>query len=259
MNFTFYKYQATGNDFILLDNRDLSFPANEKNINFLCHRKFGIGSDGLILIQDTQEEGLDFEMIFHNPDGSQSMCGNGTRCAVKFTEFLRIIGEETRFRSTDGIHSATIKGDIVKLDMHDVTEVKSIEDDMFINTGSPHHIKFVNSVEDTDVVEEGRRIRHSQAYAPSGTNVNFVQLTEDNSIFVRTYERGVENETLSCGTGVTAACLASSAKDLQSPIRVKTLGGDLSVSFEKNGTDRFSNISLIGPAKQVYKGIIDLS
>ncbi|MBL3654943.1 diaminopimelate epimerase [Fulvivirga sediminis] len=253
----FYKYQATGNDFILIDNRDPQLELTKEEIIHLCDRKFGIGSDGLILIQNHEE--YDFEMVFYNPDSSQSLCGNGSRCAVNFAKFLGIIDSTTHFLAFDGVHFAEIldNGE-VRLKMSDVQNVRLMGDGIFVDTGSPHLIKYVINIDNFRVYEEGKAIRNGGLFKAAGVNVNFVEITGADQIFVRTYERGVENETLSCGTGVTAAALASSTKELNSPVKVNTKGGNLSVEFEKNEDMSFSNVYLLGPAKEVFKGSIEL-
>lgn len=254
----FYKYQGTGNDFVVVDNRSQKLDRTDKNIaQKLCDRKFGVGSDGLILIENHDE--YDFEMIFFNPDGSQSMCGNGSRCAVKFAQFLGIIQNKTTFLSTDGVHDATIEGDIVRLSMQDVaqSEINTYPEHFTINTGSPHYVIFASNIKDKDVKEEGATIRYSNEFAAEGINVNFVEKLSENKISVRTYERGVEDETLSCGTGVTACAIANVLHGGISPVQIETLGGQLSVEFElENGSAK--NIWLIGPAKNVFKGEIEL-
>jgi diaminopimelate epimerase len=240
-NLSFYKYQGTGNDFIMIDNRAQIFNKDNFLISRLCDRKFGIGADGLILLEKHPE--CDFEMIYFNPDGSQSLCGNGSRCAVKFAHKLGIISDQTLFKAIDGFHEAFILNNLVHLKMSDVNEITFLDPDVFINTGSPHHISFKKNLADVDVLKEGRNIRYSNRYNQNGTNVNFVDLHDDNSISIRTYERGVESETLSCGTGAVAASLAAA-----------TLGGELQVSFKKVDEQKFEDIFLIGPAELVFTG-----
>lgn len=254
----FYKYQATGNDFILIDNRQTKFELSKDEISFLCDRKFGIGSDGLMLIQDHPD--YDFELIFYNPDSSQSLCGNGSRCAVNFAKFLGIIDSKTSFLAYDGGHEAEIlANNEVRLKMADVQNVRLMADGIFVDTGSPHLIKYVINIDTYRVYDQGKAIRNGGLFKEAGVNVNFVQVTGENQIFVRTYERGVENETLSCGTGVTAAALASSTKDLKPPVKVNTMGGNLSVDFMKNEDNSFSEVYLTGPAKQVFQGSLELN
>jgi diaminopimelate epimerase len=256
MNITFYKYQGTGNDFIIIDDRDSSFPRkNHDLVAQLCDRKFGIGADGLMLLKNSDSH--NFEMVYFNADGHEgSMCGNGGRSIVQFAFDQNIIGVTTTFMAVDGEHDATVS-DVVSLGMGDVENITTQENALYMDTGSPHHVEFVENIVDFDIVGNGARIRNSDLYAPNGTNVNFVEKIGDNAIFVRTFERGVEDETLSCGTGVTACAISSVINGMTSPIQVKTLGGNLSVSFDKIG-DTYSNIHLIGPAQFVFKGEIDV-
>ncbi|MEM6524179.1 MAG: diaminopimelate epimerase [Bacteroidota bacterium] len=250
----FEKFQATGNDFILIDNMDLSLDVSVETISKMCDRKFGIGSDGLILIQP--HEKYDFEMVFYNPDGSQSLCGNGSRCAVNFAKELGLIqSQSTAFLAYDGPHNAEILTDgQVKLKMSDVQNVRLLPDGMFVDTGSPHLVKYIVNIANYPVFDEGKSIRNGGLFAQAGVNVNFVEISGENEIKVRTYERGVENETLSCGTGVTAAAITSSHKGLSSPISIKTRGGDLRVEFKKETLDQFTDVYLIGPAVKVFSG-----
>ena len=255
MSLTFYKYQGTGNDFVMIDNRKCIFDkANVKLIKQLCDRKFGIGADGLILIENT--DGIDFNMIYFNADGSQSFCGNGSRCAVSFASYLGIIGNKAQFLSTDGEHEAWINQDgEVSLKMHDVESIEKDENFYFINTGSPHYIVSKNDVNEVDVYYEGQKIRYNERFILEGTNVNFVNYKTD-SIDIRTYERGVEDETLSCGTGVTASALSWADKNKSSAgkIEVHTKGGILQVAYKRDDFGGFHDIWLIGPAKMVFKG-----
>lgn len=256
MSLTFYKYQGTGNDFIMIDNRSGIFDAsNLEAVRELCDRRFGIGADGLILIEN--DNALDFNMIYFNADGSKSFCGNGSRCAVAFSKYLGIIDNETRFLSTDGEHEATIGNDSqVALKMHDVTAIEKGDDYYYINTGSPHYIVASDDLSKVDVKTAGAAIRYNDRFRAEGTNVNFVHYSND-VLSVRTYERGVEDETLSCGTGVTAAVLSiAHQKDISSGnMNVSTLGGKLQVSFVNN-TNGYQDIWLIGPADFVFKGEI---
>ncbi len=256
MYITFYKYQGTGNDFIMIDNRSLEFPKNNtKLINFLCNRKFGVGADGLILLED--DDNADFKMVYYNADGTEStMCGNGGRCLVAFANFLGIIKNKTIFNAVDGIHNATIENENVSLQMIDVDDIKEKNNYAFLNTGSPHHVQLVNNIDDFNVYEEGKRLRYS-LYGANGSNINFVEQTED-GFTVRTYERGVENETLSCGTGVTAVALTMHkiGKTEKTKIPIKVMGGNLEISFNKS-VSGYNTIFLTGPAKQVFKGEIE--
>ncbi|MFH1297790.1 MAG: diaminopimelate epimerase [Bacteroidota bacterium] len=315
MKLSFYKYHGTGNDFILVDNREGTIALSKKQIERLCDRHFGVGADGLMLL--TSEKGYDFGMVYFNADGNEStLCGNGGRCITAFAHMLGIIGQSARFLASDGEHTAKIlkdEGNVkwVRLKMADVTTpplappqqgrgVSDIETDkssfvlrpssFLINTGSPHLVIFVENVSEIDAVSEGRKLRDDPQFAPDGTNVDFVEIMESN-LFVRTYERGVENETLSCGTGVTAAAMAyaswqsavrspqsavlspqSAVHSPQSAVRspkisrtqhpgssieIETLGGKLTVSFRfEDGT--FTDIWLKGPAEHVFSGEIEV-
>ena len=253
----FHKYQATGNDFVIIDNRESKLSLTAAQISAICHPKFGVGADGLMLIEN--HPSLNFHLEYFNSDGTQSLCGNGCRAAVQFASQLGLVNGSAKFTAFDGPHAAEILADRnIRLKMADVSECQTRGDDYFINTGSPHYIKFVKGVADYPVFEEGRQIRYHQEFQPGGTNVNFVELQDGNSIFVRTYERGVENETLSCGTGITAAALAASLRGYNSPIAIKTLGGNLSVEFKSSHPGTFQEIYLIGPAKMVFKGQLEL-
>lgn len=257
MTISFYKYQGTGNDFVMIDDRSEVFPEKDLPlVQKLCDRKFGIGADGLILVRN--KSGYDFEMIYFNADGSQSMCGNGARCAVAFSKFLGIIESETHFLAIDGAHDAKIENGIVHLKMGNVSSLSNVGKDYFVNTGSPHHVRFVEDLDKYPVVEEGSKIRYAENYKPSGTNVNFVAPIKEDEIHVRTYERGVENETLSCGTGVTACALVYGSRNELREVKIKTPGGNLKVRFTENADGSFQHIFLIGPAKQVFEGTISL-
>ena len=255
-NIEFFKYQGTGNDFVMIDDRKEEFNLTDnKLIARLCNRKFGIGADGLILIRNHQT--ADFEMIYYNADGHlTSLCGNGSRCAVMFARQLGIIHGACSFLTVEGILQAKVEDDLVFLNMPDVSGVESFSDHYFLNTGSPHHICFVNGVREYDVFGEGRKIRNGAPYFEEGSNVNFVEELGQSSIFVRTYERGVEDETLSCGTGVTAAALVHAMNGASSPVKIKTLGGELKIAFKKQDNGAFEEIYLIGPAIKVFEGKI---
>lgn len=252
----FFKYQGTGNDFVMIDNRDLQFPKERDLIEKLCDRRFGIGGDGLILLEN--DDNSDFKMVYYNSDGNEStMCGNGGRCIVAFAHFLDIFEDKTTFEAIDGVHEAEIKNGIVKLKMSDVNSIKNINENFELNTGSPHFVQFVNDVENFEVYKNGNEIRNSATYKNEGINVNFVEEISPEEIFVRTYERGVEDETYSCGTGVTASALVFLTDKNQKEVQVKVLGGNLKVYAEQDGKF-FKNIWLEGPAKQVFKGKISL-
>lgn len=253
----FYKYQATGNDFVVIDNRAAKISVTREQVATICHRKFGVGADGLMLIE--KDPKFNFALEYFNSDGSKSLCGNGSRAAVHFASQLGLVNGKATFNAFDGAHSAELlPSGIVRLKMNAVNEVRRMGQDYFLNTGSPHVVRFVTAIQNYPVYEEGKAIRYSETYKPGGTNVNFVECQDSNTIFVRTYERGVENETLSCGTGVTAAALVSSLKGYTSPVNIRTLGGDLSVEFKSSHTDTFQEIFLIGPAKMVFEGDLEL-
>ena len=254
----FFKYQGTGNDFVMIDDRSESFDLeNHTLIAQLCHRRFGIGADGLILIRNHNQ--ADFEMIYYNADGHlTSLCGNGSRCVVQFARRLQIIKNQCSFMTVEGILQAKIEGGLVHLKMPNIVGIESHKNHYFLNTGSPHHICYVDDIDNYDVFNQGKKIRDGAPYYKEGTNVNFVKSISEDHIFVRTYERGVEDETLSCGTGVTAAALVQGLKGGNSPIKVKTLGGELQISFEKDTENKFNNIHLIGPATLVFSGKISL-
>lgn len=259
MGIDFYKYQGTGNDFIIIDNRKNNFPIEDDHfIKDLCNRRFGIGADGLMLLENSNS--FDFKMVYFNGDGKLgSMCGNGGRCIVQFAKFLKIINKKTTFEAIGKIYNATIENEMVSLKMNDVSDIEIHPNHLFLNTGSPHHIKFTENVNSLEVKEIGNKIRYASPYFESGTNVNFVEQINKNTFKVRTYERGVEDETLSCGTGVTAVAIASHAakKSTDSTIHLQTLGGTLEVSFDKEDND-YRNIVLKGPAVFVFKGEIQI-
>jgi diaminopimelate epimerase len=259
MNIHFFKYQGTGNDFIMVDNRNLNFPKNNAElISRLCNRRFGIGADGLILLENAKN--ADFKMVYYNADGFEgSMCGNGGRCIVAFAKKLQIISNETCFDAIDGVHHAFINNTTISLKMANVDNIEIHENFTFLNTGSPHHIEFCNNIDAIDVYKKGSEIRYSNQYKNTGTNVNFVEQINDNSYKIRTYERGVENETFACGTGVTAAAIAAfeHKKTATKHIFIDVLGGKLEVVFEKT-KQGYENIYLIGPAEFVFEGNIVL-
>ena len=258
MRIEFYKYQGTGNDFIIIDNRSLGFPKNNtKLVSNLCDRNFGIGADGLMLLENHPTH--DFTMVYYNADGHpSSMCGNGGRCLVHFAKYLGLVSSQAVFEAADGVHEASIEGGIVSLKMSDVSKVINEGEYLFLDTGSPHHVELVDNTQDIDVFYLGRNIRN-QIYGTEGANVNFVAQTNPTTFSIRTYERGVENETLSCGTGVTAAAIAMhyTKQTDSNKINLNTMGGNLEVSFtHKDGI--YTNVCLKGPAVQVFKGFWDL-
>jgi len=258
MKLHFYKYHGTGNDFILLDNRDGLISLDTEQVAFLCHRHYGIGADGLMLLENA--DGYDFKMVYYNSDGREStMCGNGGRCITAFAKRLGIISSDANFLAIDGGHTAHVYDDgTISLHMQDVSEISFEEGHTILNTGSPHYILWVNDVKNTNVFFEGNRIRNQHDFQPNGINVNFVQLL-DGKLWVRTYERGVEDETLSCGTGVTATAIAATAKatgDFNTG--VQTPGGALKVSFTKPTETTAVNVVLSGPTTFVFEGDIEL-
>jgi len=255
----FYKYQGTGNDFIIIDDRKQTFNLTKNQINHLCHRRFGIGADGFMLLQNA--DGYDFAMVYYNSDGSLgTMCGNGGRCLVRFAADLGIVKNVANFIAVDGPHEAFIEPDKISLKMQDVKNISKQGKDFFTNTGSPHHVSICEHIQELDVFNLGKEIRHSSIYASqNGTNVNFIEQNGSNSIFVRTFERGVEDETFSCGTGVTASALVAHEQlNLQSPVEIETLGGNLSVKFNGNQATGYKDIFLTGPAKKVFEGEVKL-
>lgn len=262
MNIHFYKFQGNGNDFIILDNRGNYIDLNATQIQKLCNRRFGIGADGLMLVVVSAM--YDFEMVYYNSDGNiSSMCGNGGRCIAAFARLHGIVGDEMIFEAWDGLHKAVIESEIVageswdvSLQLADVLDVDKNDDYYFLDTGSPHYVEFVDKAAEINVEIEGKKTRESERFAPGGTNVNFVEISPER-IFVRTFERGVEEETLSCGTGVTAAAIAAFLETGQKGIPIHTTGGDFTVSFTQNG-DKFTDVWLRGPAKLVFEGNVSV-
>jgi len=255
----FFKYQGAGNDFIMIDNRDKKFDCTDTAlIESLCHRRFGIGSDGLILLENAED--YDFRMVYFNSDGREaSMCGNGGRCIVTFAKMLGIIDSVARFIASDGEHEGMVdENNLVDLHMIDVKEISSLIDGYFLNTGVPHLVHFVDDLHVVDVEIEGRQLRYDARFQPAGTNVDFVKI-DDNQLTVYTYERGVEAETLACGTGIVASALSAAYKKgiEKGEFPVVAKGGHLRVKFEKqNGY--FTNIWLKGPAEMVYSGVVEI-
>ena len=260
MQLEFYKYQGTGNDFVMIDNRSEFFPKeNIQLVARLCDRRFGIGGDGLILLE--KDTDTDFKMVYYNSDGNpSSMCGNGGRCLVAFAKYLNVIKDSCTFIATDGLHFASIASDgIVSLQMIDVKDIKKESDYTFMNTGSPHHVQMVEDLEHYNVKENGAALRYGSLYGNEGSNINFVKKISEDTFSLRTYERGVEDETLACGTGATAVAIAMNAtgQTKSTSIKLNVEGGKLAVSFDKIG-DLFTNVFLIGPAEFVFKGVIEV-
>ena len=260
MDIGFYKYQGTGNDFVMIDNREKIFPENDYAlVRKLCDRRFGIGGDGLILLD--RADGFDFRMLYYNADGNPgSMCGNGGRCIAALARHLGIINTSASFIASDGPHQATIgPGGLIALRMKDVGEIKTGNGYIFLDTGSPHHIEFVPDVRQVNVAQLGAQIRHSELYGQAGSNINFVQSNSDGSFSLRTYERGVEDETLSCGTGATATAIAAFAQGraISEKVKINVEGGALEVSFKKTG-DHYTDVWLKGPAEMTFKGTISI-
>lgn len=260
MKIKFYKYQGAGNDFVLIDHRESPLKnIDTKLVAKLCDRRFGIGADGLMFLLNHPE--YDFEMVYHNADGNLgSMCGNGGRCIVAFAKHLGVIDNETNFLAVDGAHYAKIsaEGNWVELQMIDVDNIQQDGEAFVLNTGSPHYVKEVSSLEQMDVYTEGYNIRNNETYQREGINVNFIE-QKPNHLFVRTFERGVEDETYACGTGVTAVAMAMAKKQnqigkIETPIKV--LGGDLQINFNYDGK-QFTDVFLCGPAERVFEGEID--
>jgi diaminopimelate epimerase len=260
MQLEFCKYQGTGNDFVMIDNRLGTFPKEDtKFIAHLCNRRFGIGGDGLILLENDHK--FDFKMVYYNSDGSQStMCGNGGRCLVAFAKKINVIGNSTTFNAVDGMHHATVDEDgIVSLQMIDVLNIKKESDYTFLDTGSPHHVQLVEELENYDVKEQGAAIRYSELYGKQGSNINFVKKIDATTFSLRTYERGVEDETLACGTGATAVAIAMNATGTTdaTSIDLNVEGGKLVVSFDKKD-NQYINVFLKGPAEFVFEGTIEV-
>lgn len=257
MEINFRKYQGTGNDFIMIDGTKKTVKFSAKQVQNICERRFGVGADGLIIIKN--HPNTDFEMDYYNADGSQSFCGNGSRCVQAYAKALGLIQDQSTFLAIDGIHNGKSVGTDFATQMTDVKEVQQPGDDYFIHTGSPHFIRYVEDVDKIDVFEEGRKIRYSEAYREQGTNVNFVS-EEEGFLRVRTYERGVEGETFSCGTGVTAVAISFLYKNKldSKQVKIQTRGGELRIELNKISDREYKDIWLVGSAVEVYSGRFEL-
>ncbi len=260
MKISFSKYQGTGNDFVMLDNLNGQYDSlTIPQIQLICDRRFGVGSDGLIKINSHNSS--DFEVEYFNSDGSKSFCGNGARCSVAFAETLGVNVSDTSFLGIDGLHKASKNQDVISLEMGDVSEIRKIENDFVIYTGSPHYIRFIDAINDLDIVQFGKKVRYSEEFKNEGINVNLVEIVDANNLIVNTYERGVEDETLSCGTGVTACVLAFAYQTQllgEHKVSVKVKGGNLSVFFNQETLGKFTTIHLIGPGQFVFSGEINV-
>jgi diaminopimelate epimerase len=258
MTLQFYKYQGTGNDFVMIDNRIGSIKLTESQVAFLCNRKYGIGADGLILLE--LDDSAPFKMVYYNADGKESsMCGNGGRCISHFAGLLKVAESKGSFIAIDGWHEFELKAnDEVKLKMNDVNTIQKDGDAFVLNTGSPHYVTFDDDLLELDLLNSAHAVRYNATYAAQGINVNFVEI-KNGQFFMRTYERGVEDETFSCGTGTVAVALtlAETGNQMVSPIVINTYGGQLKVHFKKIGAE-YSDIWLEGPAKLVYEGQITI-
>lgn len=255
MKLRFYKYQAAGNDFVVIDNRDQQFFPDANQAAFLCDRRFGVGADGLILID--RDKSADFSIRYYNPDGTQSLCGNGCRSAVALAAKLGLAGKSSSFSAYDGVHKAEyLEDNNIRIQMNDVGDIKSIYDGYYLDTGSPHFVRFVEKVDEYPVVEEGRKLRYDKIF-PNGANANFAQVIDKHTLALRTYERGVEQETLACGTGATATAIAATFLGMKGPITLQARGGKLVVGFKQLSTG-FTDIHLSGPAQLVFEGQIEL-
>jgi len=257
MNITFFKYQGTGNDFIMVNAVDKGITLEPLQIQRLCNRKFGIGADGIILIKADVK--TDFYVDYYNPDGSQSFCGNGSRCAVAFAFAENVFeGKTCSFNAIDGTHKGEVLDiDNIEISMRDVEGVEEVDGDFVLDTGSPHFVRLCNALKELDIITEARKVRYNQRFSEQGINVNFIS-QNGSEIHMRTYERGVEDETLSCGTGVTAVALSSVSEDGVYARKIITKGGDLMVNFKKSG-DLFQTIRLQGAAKFVFSGLVNLT
>jgi diaminopimelate epimerase len=269
MKVEFTKMSGAGNDFILMDNRESTLHLSKEKIARLCHRHFGVGADGLLLVEAPLNGNADFRMRYYNADGGEAeMCGNGARCFARYASQLANKNSVLSFETPAGLISAVLEGDMVTINMTQPQEIElnktiTLESGSYgihhCNTGVPHAILFVGEIEAAKVEELGREIRFHIDFTPKGTNVNFVQKLGENSIRVRTYERGVEGETLACGTGVVASAIVSHlVRKIALPMQVKVQGGDiLEVNFKKKGTT-FEDVTLKGPATFVFQGEVEV-
>lgn len=253
----FFKYHGHGNDFILFDNRNLNIKLDKAQISALCHRRFGIGSDGIILIEEAKD--ADYYMLYYNPDGSQSLCGNGSRCALHFAEKLGIIRDRAVFSAIDGRHDGIIINDISSVRMHDISDIEEGEEYYYMNNGSPHYVKIVDNLDIVNVFEEGQKIRFNDRFKNEGTNVNFLEI-KTGRIRSRVYERGVENETWSSGTGTAATAIAAFLHDnsIGNLVKIETRGGILEVSFNHHGGLNFTDVWLKGKVHEVFSGRVNI-
>ncbi|WP_066631174.1 diaminopimelate epimerase [Labilibacter marinus] len=263
MKIDFCKYQGTGNDFVIIDNRDGNFDSkNTDLVSFLCHRRMGIGADGLMLLENHPSKDVDFTMRYYNSDGKEaSMCGNGGRCIAAFAVKIGAVTkpEEFYFEAVDGMHVAKYNDGIVSLQMTDVKEISNGENYYFLDTGSPHYVSHKSKIDTIDIKKDGSEIRYSDTFKPGGTNVNFVEEIAPDHIKVRTYERGVEDETYSCGTGVVASAISTFVRNNEcKDFNIDVKGGKLQVWFEGDSKVGFNNIWLTGPATFVFKGSIEV-
>ena len=260
MKVKFCKYHGAGNDFVIIDNRKKQYSLKTSQIKFICDRKYGIGADGLIFLNNTDY--LDFEMIYFNSDGNEStMCGNGGRCIVGFAKYLNIIDSKTKFLACDGIHEATIlKSSKISLSMTNIDKIVNHSKYIFIDSGSPHHIIQSNRIDNINVFKIGKKVRNKKEYLPNGVNVNFIEKVSNNTFKIRTYERGVEDETLACGSGAVASAIAMhhNRETENNKILIKTLGGDLTIRFRCDSKKSYSQIYLEGEINRVFEGHIEL-
>ncbi len=252
----FYKYHGAGNDFIVVDARFKDINLDKSQINLLCDRRFGIGADGLMYLLSSDL--YDFKMRYFNSDGLEgSMCGNGGRCIVEFANSLGIQKTNYLFEAVDGLHEAAKIGNLIRLKMNDVSQIETINNTCFLNTGSPHVVKIIEQLDLFDVATEGAKLRHASDYGTEGTNVNFIRIIE-NQIEIRTFERGVEAETWACGTGAVASAIAAHFENPKyQEFYLKALGGHLKVSFDFS-EGIYKNVWLEGPAVEVFKGQIEI-